>query len=204
MATEVPEVTILLLGDAEVGKSTFLSRLALGVRPREDQLPPYNPPVLHDGDQPFTFDITMYNRPYRFYIYDTASPTNYTLLKPSFIVLCFDITRRSTLYSLRSRWRHMVETHFNYDEQLPVMMVGLKRDLRKEWTEQEKQAHRLGESVMPQEALGVAQEMRCDRYAECSAVTGELCREVLEDVAKTAAKTTTEKGGRSDPGCTIM
>lgn len=58
--------------------------------------------------------------------------------------------------------------------------------------------------VMPQEGLRIAQEMRCDLYAECSALTGELCREVLEDIAKTAAKTTTEKGGRSDAPCSIM
>ena len=28
--------------------------------------------------------------------------------------------------------------------------------------------------VYPQEALRVAQEMRCDRYCECSALTGEV------------------------------
>ncbi|OCK75240.1 P-loop containing nucleoside triphosphate hydrolase protein [Lepidopterella palustris CBS 459.81] len=204
MATEIPEVTVLLLGDSEVGKSTFLSRLSLGIQPRDDSLPPYDLPVLRDGDQPFTFNITMYNRPYRFMFYDTSSPENWTLLKPSFIILCYDITSRSSLYSLKTRWKNFVEAHFNYDEQMPVMVLGLKRDLRKEWTEEEKQARRLGQSVMPQEALNVAQEMRCDRYAECSALTGELCREALEDIAKTAAKTTTEKGGRSEPGCLVM
>lgn len=34
----------------------------------------------------------------------------------------------------------------------------------------------------------VAQEMRCDRYAECSAVTGELMNEVCEDIAHLAVK----------------
>lgn len=74
------------------------------------------------------------------------------------------------------------------------MVLGLKRDLRREG----------GGCVMPQEGLGVAQGMRVDRYAECSAVSGELCREVLEDIAQTAAKTTTEKGGRSEGGCLVM
>ena len=96
-----------------------------------------------------------------------------------------------------------METHFNYDETLPVMILGLKRDLRREWTDMDK-ANRTG-SVMPQEGLNMAQEMRCDRYAECSALTGELCKQVLEDVARTAARTTTEKGAKSDaPACTLM
>jgi Ras family protein A len=146
----------------------------------------------------------MYNRPYRFEFYDTASPHNYTLLRPDVLILCYDITRRSTLFSLQTNWKNTIEGHFNYNEQIPIIVLGLKRDLRKEWTQEEKDGGKLGESVMPQEGLRVSQEMRCDRYAECSALTGELCREVLEDVARTAAKTTTDSGGRTDGGCEVM
>ena len=46
--------------------------------------------------------------------------------------------------------------------------------------------------------------MRCDRYAECSALTGELVNEVFEDVARCAALTTTEKGGLTEGGCAVM
>jgi Ras homolog gene family, member A len=83
------------------------------------------------------------------------------------------------------------------------MVLGLKRDRRREWTDADK-ANGTG-SVMPQEGLRIAQEMRCDRYAECSALTGELCKQVLEDIARTAARTTTEKGAKSDaPSCSLM
>ena len=145
----------------------------------------------------------MYNRPFRFQFYDTASPTNYTLLRPDFLILCYDISKRPTLESLASRWKWEVESHFNYDEKLPVMVLGLKRDLRKEWTEKDKLVFGKGESVMPEEGLGLAQRMRVDRYAECSAVTGELCREVLEDIAKTAAKASSGEG-KSESSCTTM
>lgn len=155
-------------------------------------------------DQPFVFNLTLYRRPYSVNFYDTASPENYTLLRPDFIILCYDISKRSSLESLRGRWRELVNTHFNYDENLPVMVLGLKRDLRKEWTDEEKKDGGRGESIMPQEGLSVAQELMCDRYAECSALTGELCREVLEDVAKTSARTTTEKGAKTEGGCTVM
>lgn len=79
-------------------------------------------------------------------------------------------------------------------DDIPVMLLGLKRDLRKE-----------GEGVIyPQEGLKTAQDLRCDRYAECSAITGELMNEVIEDIARTAAKTTTEAGGLSQGGCDLM
>jgi GTPase SAR1 family protein len=146
----------------------------------------------------------MYNRPYRFEFSDTASPQNYTLLRPDVLVLCFDISRRSTLYSLKDAWKSTVEGHFNYTDKLPVVVVGLKRDLRVDWTKMEQERGELGISVMPQEGVRVAQEMRADRYAECSALTGELCQEVLEDISKTAAMTTTEQGGRTQATCVIL
>jgi hypothetical protein len=59
--------------------------------------------------------------------------------------------------------------------------------------------------VYPQEALRVAGEMRCDRYCECSALTGDLCLQVIEDIAATARATTTAEGGQSkNPHCEIM
>ena len=88
----------------------------------------------------------------------------------------------------------MVECYMREREDIPVMLLGLKRDLRKD-----------EEGVIyPQEGLRVAQELRCDRYAECSAVEGELMNEVIEDIARTAAKTTTKDGGLTQGGCGIM
>lgn len=49
----------------------------------------------------------------------------------------------------------------------------------------------------------IAQELLCDRYAECSAVTGELLAETFEDISRMAALTTTDKGAQSSEGCVI-
>ncbi len=46
--------------------------------------------------------------------------------------------------------------------------------------------------------------MRADKYAECSAVTGELLPEVFDDICSTALKTTTDEGGQSAGACLIM
>lgn len=83
----------------------------------------------------------------------------------------------------------------------PVMLLGLKRDLRTD---------EIGDDgrtvcVMPQEGVDAAGEMRCDKYAECSAVTGELLWEAVEDITRVAAKTTTEEGGLSrGSACCLM
>jgi hypothetical protein len=50
----------------------------------------------------------------------------------------------------------------------------------------------------------MAQELRCDRYAECSAATGELMKETFEDLARLAYMTTTAAGGQTKGGCVVM
>lgn len=75
--------------------------------------------------------------------------------------------------------------------------MGLKRDLRSEDDP--------NGIIYPQEAYRIAQEMRCDKYMECSAVSGELLREVWEDVCGTAVGSVKiEGGGLSTGGCGIM
>ncbi|KAL9069752.1 MAG: hypothetical protein Q9161_005337 [Pseudevernia consocians] len=152
-------------------------------------------PLLRDLDQPFIWDIRLYNRFYRFEFYDTASPEHYMHLEPDFVVLCYDINDRRSLVNVQHVWfKRMVESYMKDRDDIPIMLLGLKRDLREE---------KPG-VIYPQEGLKVAQDLRCDHYAECSATTGELMNEVIEDIARTAAKTTTENGGLSNGGCAVM
>lgn len=72
----------------------------------------------------------MYNRPYRFEFYDTASPQNYTLLEPDFVILCFDVNNRATLEDVQNDWRKRVYLHYRREDKIPVMLLGLKRDSR--------------------------------------------------------------------------
>lgn len=78
-----------------------------------------------------------------------------------------------------------------------MLLLGLKRDLRSEDDP--------NGIIYPQEAYRIAQEMRCDKYMECSAVSGELIAECWEDVCRTAAGTRGGlAGGLSDGGCELM
>lgn len=75
----------------------------------------------------------MYNRPYRFEFSDTASPENWTLLSPDFVILCYDINDRRSLINAQEVWKKSVAIHHGKEkEEFPVMLLGLKRDLRAE------------------------------------------------------------------------
>lgn len=156
-------------------------------------------PMLRDLDQPFPFNIRMRKGHYRFNFYDTASPEHYTLLRPAMVVLCYSIADPSTLQSLYTTWKKVVERHFNYDEKLPVVVLGLKLDVRRP---EDYRGHvkpltsaggngdgrsRNGRTIVYfEEGLKVAQEMRCDMYCECSALSGQVCVLNMRDGAPTA------------------
>ncbi|CEL07589.1 P-loop containing nucleoside triphosphate hydrolase protein [Aspergillus pseudodeflectus] len=188
-------ISILLLGDAGCGKSTFLSGLKR-VRAQHTGSSNGQIDILRDSDQPFVYDINFSKKSFTLEIYDTASPNqHWTTLRPDVVLLAFDISNRETLDGLK-RWRSDIIRYFQRGEgeRIPVMMVGLKRDLRAP-----------GEGLIyPQEAYRIAQELRCDRYAECSAVTGELMAQTFEDLARLAYMTTTSDGGQSKGGCVVM
>jgi GTPase SAR1 family protein len=180
-------------------------------------------PLLRDLDQPYPFTITLPSKQrLRLAFYDTASPTNYTLLTPSIVILCYSIASPQSLTNLQTHWKILLETHFGHHAALPVIVLGLQRDARRE-EDYTGAVQRLAPSpdeqdldddkavlngrtiVYPQEALRIAAEMRCDRYCECSARTGDLCLQVIEDIAATARATLTKEGGLSkNPLCAVM
>lgn len=94
------------------------------------------------------------------------------------------------------QWIKEVRATFQTESFLPLAVLGLKRDLRSE-----DDANGI---IYPQEGYRVAQEMRVDKYMECSAVTGELLSLAFEEICSMAVKTTTADGAQSSGGCSIM
>lgn len=94
------------------------------------------------------------------------------------------------------QWINEVKGAFSRVDGLPIIVLGLKRDLRSEDDP--------NGIIYPQEAYQMAQELRADRYVECSARSGELLKAAFEDICKTATATTTAAGGQSEGGCTLM
>ncbi|KAL1901428.1 hypothetical protein Sste5346_001833 [Sporothrix stenoceras] len=196
---DLQPISILLLGDDNVGKSTFLSRLALlknnGLNSAAAQ-GSEAPPLLRDSDQPFVLELRSRIAAFRLEFSDTKSPENWRCLQPDLVVLCYDISHRPSLMSLQGRWIGEVRTVFPHRDRLPILVLGLKRDLRREDDP--------NGTLYPHEAYQLSQQLRADMYLECSAMTGELMPQVVDDVCRRAVKTTTPEGGQSEGACTLM
>ncbi|KAK3320836.1 P-loop containing nucleoside triphosphate hydrolase protein [Cercophora scortea] len=190
---EAQAITILLLGDEGCGKSTFLSRISRGRQNLTGKVPVT---LLRDIDQPFVFEVRSRIGEYRFEFHDTSSPESWRLLQPDLVIICYDISQRLSLIDMQRVWVKEVRTTFETSDNAPLLVLGLKRDLRSE--------NDPNGIIYPQEAYRIAAEMRADKYMECSAITGELLSEVFEDICTTAVRTKTDDGGQSDGGCTVM
>lgn len=98
----------------------------------------------------------------------------------------------------------MPQYHQHYPtSSIPVMLLGLQRDLRTARTTLDEAGNTQYECVMPEEGLQAAREMRLDRYAECSALTGELMWEATQDLTKMAAKAVVDTGDYASDMCTV-
>ncbi|KAK3315025.1 P-loop containing nucleoside triphosphate hydrolase protein [Apodospora peruviana] len=190
---ESQTIKILLLGDERCGKSTFLSRISQGGQNLAGRKPIT---LLRDMDQPFVFEIRTRKGEYRFEFHDTSSPESWRLLQPDMVIICYDISQRLSLINMERVWIKEFRTTFASSDILPLLVLGLKRDLRSETDH--------NGIIYPQEAYQVSQEMRADKYMECSAVTGELLGETFEDICKTGLQTTTAEGGQSEGACVVM
>ncbi|OIW27236.1 P-loop containing nucleoside triphosphate hydrolase protein [Coniochaeta ligniaria NRRL 30616] len=190
---EPHKVSILLLGDEKCGKSTFLSRISQGNHKLSG-----NGPItlLRDLDQPFIFELRGRVAQYRLEFSDTSGPENWQLLHPDIVIICYDISQRLSLINMKRIWIKQVRQIFQTEATLPVLVLGLKRDLRSESDP--------NGIIYPQEGHQAAQEMRADMYMECSAQTGELLPQVFEDICRRAMKTASSEGGQSDGGCCLM
>lgn len=182
--------------------------------------------LLRDMNQPFIFEISFGRRRYRLEFYDTSSPESWRLLQPDLVLICYDISQRLSLINLQRivrgvvshflspslpcplsseagrltrctrQWIKEVRATFRSESTLPLAVVGLKRDLRSEDDP--------NGVIYPQEGYRVAQEMRVDKYMECSALTGELLQLTFEEICSMAVKTQSEEGAQSSGDCRIM
>ena len=161
-----------------------------------------------------------------FSLLSPSSDTHLRAVAPSLAVFTYAIPSRPSLHNVLHYWsKKLRQLYPDFDG--PVLLLGLQRDLRTDKlvpspdssdrsTSGGNEGVRHGpsavplntgqyESVMPQEGLDAARLLHADRYAECSAVTGELMGEVLEDLTRMAAETTVDGGRREQGwGCCVI
>ncbi|MCJ1345593.1 Rho GTPase [Peltigera leucophlebia] len=134
-------------------------------------------------------------------LWDTAGQEDYERLRPlayskaHVILVAFSVDTPDSLDNVKHKW--ILEANERCPD-VPVILVGLKKDLREDPLAQEDMRKKSLHFTTENEGHQASREIGARRYLECSSLTGEGVDDVFE-AATRAALLKFEKGERG--GC---
>jgi len=165
---------LVIVGDGACGKTCLLIVFSKGTFPEV-----YVPTVFEN----YVADVEVDGKTVELALWDTAGQEDYDRLRPlsypdsHVILICFAVDSPDSLDNVQEKW-HSEVTHFCPN--LPVLLVGCKKDLRNDPRTKEELRKISQRPVTPEEGVIVAQKIGAKQYLECSARTGEGVREVFQ------------------------
>lgn len=175
---------LVIIGDGACGKTSLLYVFTLGKFPEE-----YHPTVFEN----YVTDCRVDGIKVSLTLWDTAGQEEYERLRPfsyskaDIILIGFTVDDPESLINARTKW---AEEALRYCPDAPIILVGLKKDLRRSHEENAQ-----GEKfVSLADAQQVAKQIGAKKYLECSALSGEGVDDVFELATRTSLLVNKEPG----------
>lgn len=175
---------LVVVGDGECGKTCLLIVFS------QDQFPEVYIPTVFEH---YVSDIEIDGVQIELALWDTAGQDDYDRLRPlsypdtDVILICYAIDNPDSFENIAEKWVPEV-THFSPN--VPVILVGNKKDLRNDQTVLDELQKRKLKPVSEEEAMLTALRMKAYTYLECSAKTKEGVRELFDSAARASLKNT--------------
>jgi len=186
---------LVIIGDGACGKTSLLSVFTLGYFPTH-----YVPTVFEN----YVTDCRVDGKSVQLALWDTAGQEDYERLRPlayakaHVILIGYSIDNPDSLDNVSNKW---IEEAQERCPNVPIILVGLKKDLRNDENAREEMRKKSLQFVQPGHAESVSKQIGAKKYLECSSLTGEGVDDVFE-AATRAALTTFEKD--KSAGCCII
>lgn len=186
---------LVIVGDGACGKTSLLCVFTLGEFPKE-----YHPTVFDN----YVTDCRVDGKSVQLALWDTAGQEEYERLRPlsyskaHAILIGFAVDSPDSLDNARTKWIQEVN---QLCPEVPVLLVGLKKDLRSDPNAIEEVRKRSSKFVNYTDAEQIAREIGAKRYLECSALTGEGVDDVFEVATRASLLATTAK---PSSGCCVI
>lgn len=186
---------LVIIGDGACGKTSLLSVFTLGYFPTH-----YIPTVFEN----YVTDCRVDGKSVQLALWDTAGQEDYERLRPlayskaHVILIGFSIDSPDSLDNVKHKW---VEEAAERCPGVPIILVGLKKDLRDDPVAIEEMRKKSLRFVAERQGEQTAQEIGARKYLECSSLSGEGVDDVFE-AATRAALLIFEKG--EGGGCCVI
>ncbi|TGZ64221.1 hypothetical protein CRM22_006495 [Opisthorchis felineus] len=184
---------IVVVGDGACGKTCLLIVFSRGT------FPDYYVPTVFDT---FVTDIMVDGKQVELSLWDTAGQEDYdrlrTLSYPDthVVIMCFSIDSPDSLINIREKW--ISEVRY-FCESVPIILVGLKKDLRNDVSTKHALQRMKQETVKYEQGRAMASEIGAEAYLECSAKHQEGVKEVFEAATRSALRRK-----KKVAGCNLM
>jgi len=171
---------LVIVGDGACGKTCLLIVFSKGTFPED-----YVPTVFEN----YVADVEVDGRRVELALWDTAGQEDYDRLRPlsypdsHVVLICFAIDLPDSLENVQEKWIGEV---MHFCPKVPVMLVGCKKDLRRDPQTIENLRKQNQRPIAPEQGQAVAQKIGARQYLECSARTGEGVREVFQHATRAA------------------
>jgi len=174
MASNPIRRKLVIVGDGACGKTSLLCSFALGEFPRDYQ------PTVFDN---YVAEIRLDDKPVQLALWDTAGQEEYERLRPMsyskshVILIAFALDTPDSLENVQTKW--IEEVRSICGQQIPVILVGCKADLRPTAPYPNSPDNPLS-WVTREQGERIAQVIGARAYKECSALKIEGVDEVFE------------------------
>jgi small GTP-binding protein len=180
MTTHMENIKVCAVGDGAVGKTSALISYTTNSFPQE-----YEPTVFEN----YSCALMVDGKPISLQLWDTAGQEDYDKLRPlsypqtDGFLLCFSISSPNSFANIKSKWYPELVHYCGTN--VPIVLVGLKSDLR---TDRATIRHLQGlgkDLVSQQEAEALAEELGME-YREMSALTQEGMMNTFNTVVRSS------------------
>jgi Ras family protein A len=171
---------LVIVGDGACGKTSLLFVFSKGTFPEG-----YIPTIFESH----VSNVEIDGKCIMLALWDTAGQEDYERLRPlsypdsHVVLICFSIDSPVTLDNVREKWIYEI-LHFCQD--VPIILVGCKKDLRHDLKTVEKLCKTSQAPVTTEQGEKVRKKIAAYKYFECSARAKEGVREVFEAAARAA------------------
>lgn len=186
---------LVIIGDGACGKTSLLSVFTLGYFPTH-----YVPTVFEN----YVTDCRVDGKSVQLALWDTAGQEDYERLRPlayskaHVILVGFSVDTPDSLDNVKHKW---VEEAIRLCAGVPIILVGLKKDLREDPVAIEEMRKKSLRFVTTHDGEQAAREIGAKRYLECSSLSGEGVDDVFEAATRAALLTFEKSEGG---GCCVV
>ncbi|KAI5815750.1 P-loop containing nucleoside triphosphate hydrolase protein [Pyronema omphalodes] len=192
--TNVIRRKLVIIGDGACGKTSLLSVFTLGYFPTV--------PTVFEN---YVTDCRVDGKSVQLALWDTAGQEDYERLRPlayakaHVILIGYAVDNPDSLENVQNKW---IEEAHERCPRIPIILVGLKKDLREDPGAREEMRKKSLHFVQPSYGETIAKQVGAKKYLECSSLSGEGVDDVFE--AATRAALTTFDEGEKGAGCCVI